>query len=232
MNKGEFNFNFEQYIGVNLCMNKIKKALNILIISLIIIATFTGCNGQESAVDVNTAVDSEETEFEGATGIGDNEQGIFIDFNKADYSVDMALEEIYSNNDIAIEDIGNIFDTDSGLYYDIELELTNEQLDMLCDATGAYVAKISIPTCEIIACGDELDNVKEDSSVTIIFGDKDIIDLGYIKSVIGTDGQGSTRILFVRGIFRGETALYPMLVEVGADDRVYVFKSFLEMSSK
>ena len=215
--------------------------------------SLTACAGSNGDTEnksepvITDTIDNQETETESET----DGAGIFVDFNKDDYSIDKSIDEIYKENDISEDDISNVNNDNSGLYFEHELSITDDMLNNLMDSTGAYVARLDIQTLEITECGDEIDiSVKdvntdtdntdntepsstvessnnEDNSVLIMFGDKNILDTDYLKQAFNINGD--TRTVFVKGKFRGRVALYPMLVE-SSTDGAYVYKPYLEMS--
>lgn len=214
-------------------------------------SSLTACAGSNGDTEnksepvITDTIDNQETDTESES----DGAGIFVDFNKDDYSVGKSIDDIYKENDISADDISNVNNDNSGLYFEHELSITDDMLNNLMDSTGAYVARLDIQTLEITECGDEIDiSVKDvntdnidntepsstvesstdgDNSVLIMFGDKNILNTDYLKQAFSINGD--TRTVFVKGKFRGRVALYPMLVESSADE-VYVYKPYLEMS--
>lgn len=240
--------------------SNINKALIWAMMLALAASSLTACAGSndgdtEHKADsvITDTLDSQEIENEAETETDGT--GIFVDFNEDDYSVGKSIEEIYKENDISADDIVNVTDEASGLYFEQSLNLTDAMLSKLMDSTGAYVARLDIETLEITECGDEIDisvkdvdttdnkndtdnteldtidksstSTDETNSVLIMFGDKNILDTDYLKQAFNINGD--TRTVFVKGKFRGRVALYPMLVESSTGE-VYVYKPYLEMS--
>lgn len=192
--------------------------------------TFTACNGNGNESNTNQEVDSTSTELvtEEPTTEPQDDTGIFVDFNEDDYSVDMTFDEIYKKNEISAEPIDDVVIEDSGLYYELNLKITSENIESLQDSTGVYVAELDLSTSELTDCGDAVGEDEDGSKpVVIMFGDKNLLNTDYLNQAFNVDNE--TRTMFVKGEFRGMIALYPMLVESN-DNKVYIFKPFLEMS--
>lgn len=192
--------------------------------------TFTACNDNSNESNTDYEVDSTSTELtieESKTETQDD-IGILVDFNESDYSVDMTFDEIYKKNEVSAEPIDDVVIADSGLYYELNLKITSENIKSLQDNTGVYVAELDLATSELTNCGDAVGEDEDGSKpVVIMFGDKSLLDTDYLNQAFNIDDE--TRTMFVKGEFRGMIALYPMLVE-SKDNKVYVFKPFLEMS--
>lgn len=271
-------------------MKNITKSATWATILAMTTCAFTACSNTKNG---SSTVDSQTTTelITESTNTESDESGIFVDFNEDDYSVALTFEEIYEKNSIEPDDLSNVLLDESGIYYDIELNISSEDIDCLMDSTGVYVAEIDIATGDILRCGNELSNSIEikvpevenssntdstDSisntddlsirnipiegvevdipnsddtnasdgkpeidgtessnkstnleSVLVMFGDNKILDSEYLSGTLSVGSK--TRTMLVKGKFRGQVALYPMLIE-DEDGRVYVFKPFLEMS--
>lgn len=239
--------------------NNINKALIWAMLLALSASSLTACAGSNDG-DTEHKADSSITdtlggqEIENETESEAEDNGIFVEYNADDYSVDESLDDIYKENEISTDDITNVNNEDSGLYFEINLGITDEIIDSLMDSTGAYVANLDTETLSIVEYGDsayrglntinnedDTDNTEPDTSntsntknklddtklVLIVFGDKNLVDREYIKQAFST--KEYTRTVFVKGKFRGRTALYPMLVESSTGE-VYVYKPYLEMS--
>lgn len=191
--------------------------------------TFTACNSNGTESNTDHEVDPIITELVNDETVEQpDDTGIFVDFNEDDYSVDMTFEEIYEKNNVNAEPIGDVAMEGSGLYYELNLKITSENIESLQDNTGVYVAELNLSTSEITDCGNAVGEDEDGSKpVVIMFGDKNLLDTDYLNQAFNVDNE--TRTMFVKGEFRGMVALYPMLVE-SKDNKVYVFKPFLEMS--
>lgn len=209
-------------------MGKFSKAFLWAITLTMTASVFTACDNSDTDSDTDSSyVEETTTTTEAITTEPPTESGIFVDFNEEDFSVDMSLNEIYTRNGVRTDDIKNVLDEKSGMYYEIDLNITSDNIDTLMDGTGAYVAELDIETCGLSECGDAVNfENNETSPVLIMFGDKKLLDTEYLNNTFKVDG--STKVLFVKGIFRGNVALYPMLFE-GKGKTVYVFKPFLDM---
>ena len=143
--------------------NSYKAVAWALILSLGV-STFTACSNKNKESQLSESLETtEEIDIE-ATTENDEGCGIFVEFNEYNYSVDMDLESIYNKNGIEIEPIGNILDSNSGLYYEIGLKLSEDDIKKLRDATGAYVAEIDINSLELKNCGAEIWNTSSIST--------------------------------------------------------------------